>query len=152
MNHTTRKPELLGIVGTGLMGRGIAQIAVQGGIPVILHDSLPGGAEQAREAIIATLDKLAAKGKLAIAEARGAAERLTVATLLSDLAPCSAVVEAIVERLDVKRELFQQLEAVRCQRLYPRDQHVITFGHRHRRRMRGIRGALRASISSARCH
>ncbi len=112
MNHSTRKPELLGIVGAGLMGRGIAQIAVQGGIPVILHDSIPGGAEQAREAIIATLDKLAAKGKVTIAEARAAAERLTVAALLSDLAPCSVVVEAIVERLDVKRELFQQLEAV----------------------------------------
>jgi 3-hydroxybutyryl-CoA dehydrogenase len=112
MIQTTRTPELFGVVGTGLMGRGIAQIAVQGGIPVILHDSRPGGAQEAREAIIATLDKLAAKGKVAIAEVRAAAERLTVAASLSDLAPCTAVVEAIVEKLDVKRELFQQLEAI----------------------------------------
>ncbi|NMG17597.1 3-hydroxyacyl-CoA dehydrogenase [Aromatoleum bremense] len=112
MTHTSRKPELLGIVGTGLMGRGIAQIAVQGGIPVILHDSRPGAGQEAREAIIATLDKLVSKGKLTTAELQAGAERLTVAAGLNDLASCTAVVEAIIEKLDAKRELFLQLEAV----------------------------------------
>lgn len=112
MTQTTQKPELLGIVGTGLMGRGIAQIAVQGGISVVLHDSRPNGAAEAREAIIATLDKLAAKGKLTPADVQAAAERLTVANGLGDLARCTVVTEAIVEKLEAKRELFQQLEAV----------------------------------------
>jgi 3-hydroxybutyryl-CoA dehydrogenase len=112
MTQVIRKPELLGVVGTGLMGRGIAQIAVQGGIPVILHDSRPGGAEEARQAIIATLDKLATKGKVSIADVCAAAGRLIVAASLSDLEPCTAVIEAIVERLDAKCALFQQLEAI----------------------------------------
>lgn len=112
MTHTTRNPHLLAVVGTGLMGRGIAQIAVQGGIAVRLYDSRPGGAQEAREAIVAMLDKLAAKGKITMPEAAAAAERLMVAEALADLAPCSVVVEAIVEKLDAKRDLFQQLEAV----------------------------------------
>lgn len=103
---------LLGVVGCGLMGRGIAQIAVQGGIPVILHDSRPGAAEEAREAIAATLDKLAAKGKLSAQDASDAVARIAVAATLADLAPCGTVVEAIVERMDAKQALFRDLEAV----------------------------------------
>jgi 3-hydroxybutyryl-CoA dehydrogenase len=104
--------ELLGIVGTGLMGRGIAQIAAQGGIPVMLYDSRPNGAEEARVAIVATLEKLAAKGKLTAEVLAVACGRLKVASALSDLHPCTTVIEAIIEKLEVKRELFQQLESV----------------------------------------
>lgn len=110
MNSTARTPELLGIVGTGLMGRGIAQIAAQGGIPVILYDNRPGGAQEAKEAIVATLGKLAAKGKLSTDDVAAAGGRLAIATSLGDLAPCTTVVEAIIEKLEAKRELFQQLE------------------------------------------
>jgi 3-hydroxybutyryl-CoA dehydrogenase len=106
------RSEVLGIVGAGLMGRGIAQIAVQGKIPVILHDSRPGAAEEARAVITATLEKLAAKGKVTTADVNAAAERLTVAASLADLSPCTTVVEAIVEKIDAKRDLFVQLEAV----------------------------------------
>lgn len=104
--------DLIGIVGCGLMGRGIAQIAVQGGVPVILHDSRPGAAEEARAAIAATLHKLAEKGKIAAQDALDAGARLSVAAALDGLAPCTTVVEAIVENLDVKQALFRQLEAV----------------------------------------
>ncbi len=112
MSKQLTSKELLGVVGTGLMGRGIAQIAAQGGIPVLLYDSRPNGAEEARQAIIATLDKLAAKGKLTAQALAAACSRLQVAAELGDLAPCTMVVEAIVEKLEAKRELFQQLEAV----------------------------------------
>jgi len=104
--------ELLGIVGTGLMGRGIAQIAAQGGIPVMLYDSRPDGAEEARLAIISTLEKLAAKGKLTADALGSSCLRLQVASELRDMKDCTTVVEAIVENLEVKRELFQQLESV----------------------------------------
>ncbi|HJV53361.1 MAG TPA: 3-hydroxyacyl-CoA dehydrogenase [Noviherbaspirillum sp.] len=112
MNSTSLAPGLLGIVGCGLMGRGIAQIAIQGGIPVILHDSRPGGAEEARAAIAATLQKLADKGKIGTQDVAAACARLSVAASLADLAPCTTVIEAIVEKLDAKQELFRQLEAV----------------------------------------
>lgn len=112
MSSTSLAPGLLGIVGCGLMGRGIAQIAIQGGIPVILHDSRPGGAEEARVAIASTLQKLADKGKLSSQDVAAACARLSVSTLLSDLAPCTTVIEAIVENLDIKQALFRQLEEV----------------------------------------
>lgn len=112
MSSTPLAPGLLGIVGCGLMGRGIAQIAIQGGIPVILHDSRPGGAQEAHAAIAATLQKLLDKGKLSEQDVASACERLYVAEQLADLAPCTTVVEAIIERLDAKQELFRQLEEV----------------------------------------
>lgn len=112
MTSPSNTPGLLGIVGCGLMGCGIAQIAIQGGIPVILHDSRPGGAEEACLAIAATLKMLADKGKLSTDDMNAACARLRVAASLADLAPCATVVEAIVEKLDVKQALFRQLEEV----------------------------------------
>jgi 3-hydroxybutyryl-CoA dehydrogenase len=94
------------------MGRGIAQIAIQGGISVILYDNRPEGGEEARKAILATLRKLAEKGKISEKDLAGAASRLTVAASLTELSPCAAIIEAIVENLDVKRALFTELEGI----------------------------------------
>lgn len=112
MLDTTRNDLILGVVGTGLMGRGIAQIAVQGGIRVLLHDARPDAAAEACEAIVQTFAKLADKGKISAAEAAAASARLGLAESLDALADCQIVVEAIVERLDAKRELFQRLEGI----------------------------------------
>ncbi|NMG32579.1 3-hydroxyacyl-CoA dehydrogenase NAD-binding domain-containing protein, partial [Aromatoleum evansii] len=112
MLDITRTDLLLGVVGTGLMGRGIAQIAVQGGVRVVLHDARPGAAGEARDAIRQTLQTLAAKGRIAAADADAAAARIGIAESLTDLAGCHAVVEAIVEQLDAKRALFRQLEDI----------------------------------------
>ncbi|ALK97087.1 3-hydroxyacyl-CoA dehydrogenase [Massilia sp. WF1] len=112
MSTTEQTLEVIGIVGCGLMGRGIAQIAAQGGMPVILHDARPGAAEEARDAIAATLQKLADKGKISAQDALDAGARLSAAASLDELASCTAVVEAIVEQLDAKQALFRQLEAV----------------------------------------
>lgn len=112
MLNANREDLILGIVGAGLMGRGIAQIAVQGGVRVRLFDTRDGAAAEARVYVDDMLAKLAAKGKIGDADARAAAERLVVATSLADLAGCDIVVEAIVENLDAKRGLFRELEAV----------------------------------------
>jgi len=112
MLDANRKDLTLGIVGTGLMGRGIAQIAAQAGVHVRLFDSRGGAAQEARDAVAQTLAGLAAKGKLAATDADAASARLTIAHNLPQLAGCHLVVEAIVENLDAKRELFRQLEAV----------------------------------------
>lgn len=107
-----RQDLTLGIVGTGLMGRGIAQIAAQAGLHVRLCDSREGAAGEAREAIAQTFAKLAAKGKLSAAEADAATTRLGIADGLEQLAGCHLVVEAIVENLEAKRGLFRQLEDI----------------------------------------
>jgi 3-hydroxybutyryl-CoA dehydrogenase len=102
----------VGIVGTGAMGRGIAQIAVQAGSIIRLMDAQAGAAEKAREAICAQWDKLVEKGRIEAAVAAGHKERLLLAATLADLAECDLVIEAIVERLEVKKTLFAELEAL----------------------------------------
>ena len=102
----------IAVVGTGAMGRGIAQIAAQAGITVLLHDAAAGAAHKARDAMGATLDTLAAKGKLSADDASNAAARLRVVERLGELAGAALVIEAIVEDLDAKRALFRELEAV----------------------------------------
>ncbi|SFU50322.1 3-hydroxyacyl-CoA dehydrogenase [Polaromonas sp. YR568] len=94
------------------MGRGIAQIAVQAGSTVRLMDAQAGAAEKAREAICAQWDKLVEKGRIAADVAAGHKDRLLIAGTLSDLSTCELIVEAIVERLDVKKTLFAELEAL----------------------------------------
>jgi len=102
----------VGIVGTGAMGRGIAQIAAQAGSTVRLMDAQAGAAEKAREAICTQWDKLVEKGRLEATAAAAHKDRLVLAGTLADLTGCDLVVEAIVERLDVKRALFAELEAL----------------------------------------
>ena len=104
--------QTIGVVGAGAMGRGIAQIAAQAGLRVRLYDTSAEVVASAREALRQTWDKLAQKGKLGAADAQAALERVVAAGALSDMADCQLVVEAIVERLDVKRDLFAALEGV----------------------------------------
>ena len=107
-----RQDLALGIVGTGVMGRGIAQIAAQAGIRVALYDARAAAASAARDYVTGSLAKLVEKGRLPAGTATRAAGLLNVANVLGDLSECDAVVEAIAENLDAKRELFQHLEGI----------------------------------------
>ena len=113
MKPDSRSPNLtLGIVGAGAMGRGIAQIAAQAGIRVLLFDLQPGAAGAARDTLATTLSGLAAKGKIDKAAAEAAATRIEPAAALEALAPCGVVIEAIIEKLEAKRQLFAALEDI----------------------------------------
>ena len=102
----------LALVGTGAMGRGIAQIAAQAGMTVLLYDVQPGAAAQARATLADTLTSLVTKGRIT-AEAAGAAlARLRVVEGLSEVADAQVVVEAIIEDLAVKQQLFRELEGI----------------------------------------
>ncbi|GAA2278750.1 3-hydroxyacyl-CoA dehydrogenase [Streptomyces ruber] len=100
------------VVGTGTMGQGIAQVALVAGNPVRLYDAVPGRAREAAEAIGARLDRLVEKERLTGADRDAARARLHPADGLAELADCGIVVEAVLERLDVKQELFRELEDV----------------------------------------
>ncbi|KAI3603414.1 3-hydroxyacyl-CoA dehydrogenase, partial (plasmid) [Cupriavidus necator H850] len=102
----------LGIVGTGAMGRGIAQIAAQAGLTVNLYDANPQAVAAARQYLQDTLAKLADKGKISAADAEATLARVKPCGTLEDLAGCDMVLEAIVEKLEVKRDLIAKLEAV----------------------------------------
>ncbi len=103
---------VLGVAGAGLMGRGIAQIAAQAGIPVLLFDNRLGAAEEALQALASTLATLSSKGKITADAASAATGRLKVANTLADLKPCTVVVEAIVENLEAKQQLLRSLEGI----------------------------------------
>ncbi|MFD0316178.1 3-hydroxyacyl-CoA dehydrogenase [Streptomyces flavalbus] len=100
------------VVGTGTMGQGIAQVALVAGHPVRLYDALPGRAREAADAIGARLDRLVAKDRLTGAQRDAARARLLPAESLTELADSALVVEAALERLDVKQELFRELEDI----------------------------------------
>lgn len=98
------------VVGTGTMGQGIAQVALVAGHRVRLYDAAAGRAREAAAAIGVRLDRLVEKDRLTAADRDAARDRLLPAESLDDLADCSLVVEAVLERLDVKQELFRELE------------------------------------------
>jgi len=100
------------IIGAGAMGLGIAQIAAQAGSQVWLFDTQSTAIDAAREAVFAQWDKLQEKGRLSTEVVTAHKSRLLAACSMQDLAHCDLVIEAIVERLDIKRSLFSELEDV----------------------------------------
>jgi 3-hydroxybutyryl-CoA dehydrogenase len=102
----------LGIVGAGAMGRGIAQIAAQAGSTVSLFDMQADTARAAQLAVFSQWDKLRDKGRLDAAHADLYKSRLLCAGSLAELSGSDLIVEAVVERLDVKAELFAELEGL----------------------------------------
>ncbi len=112
MSLDLRRDTPVFVVGAGIMGAGIAQVAAQAGHPVKLFDAREGAAAAAHGKLAATLDGLAAKGRLDAAEAKAIAVRIAVATQLAEAAGSGLVVEAIIENADAKRGLFRELEGI----------------------------------------
>ncbi|MEI6733173.1 MAG: 3-hydroxyacyl-CoA dehydrogenase [Comamonadaceae bacterium] len=102
----------LGIVGAGAMGRGIAQIAAQAGSTVLLFDMQADTARAAQAAVFSQWDKLRDKGRLTAEQTAQYKGRLQCVNSMTELTACDLVVEAIVERLDVKVSLFTELENI----------------------------------------
>lgn len=103
---------VIGVIGCGIMGRGIAQIAALAGAHVRLVDSRGGASEMARLNLIETLGKLVEKGRLQRVLADAAIHRITACTGLPDLAGAHVVIEAIIEDLGAKKSLFKELEHI----------------------------------------
>ena len=109
---TLNKDAKVAVIGAGAMGAGIAQVAAQAGHPVKLYDNRPGTAAQAIDGIDRQLGRLVEKGKLDAAARSAIVARLQPVEAIEALADSKLVIEAIVENLEVKRGLFQQLEAL----------------------------------------
>jgi 3-hydroxybutyryl-CoA dehydrogenase len=102
--------QTVGVVGTGAMGQGIAQIAVQAGSKVKLFDLQPEAVAKASKNIQQQWDKLLEKNRFTAEQVALFKANLQSASQLSDLSDCDLVIEAIVERLDVKKSFFAELE------------------------------------------
>jgi 3-hydroxybutyryl-CoA dehydrogenase len=100
----------LGVIGAGQMGSGIAQVAAQAGLNVVLLDAQLDWAEKGKARIADVLGKLVAKGKLDAAERDRTIERLHPAAGYASLAPCDFVVEAAPESEKLKLEIFEAME------------------------------------------
>jgi 3-hydroxybutyryl-CoA dehydrogenase len=91
------------------MGRGIAQLAALGGYETVLYDPLPGVAEASAEELRKALDKGAARDRWSEDEAEAAAQRVQAAEDVQQLEGCELAIEAAPERLELKRDIFNQL-------------------------------------------
>jgi 3-hydroxybutyryl-CoA dehydrogenase len=105
-----REISWVGVVGLGTMGAGIAQLCVEAGVETVGREVTGELGERARERIAHFLTRKVEKGQLAADDRDAAVERLSLTTDVADLASCDLVIEAIVEELDAKRELFSELD------------------------------------------
>ena len=103
---------IVGVVGAGAMGQGIAQIAAQAGSTVKLFDMQSEAVNKALKNVYSQWDKLADKGRISPEQVAQYKANLQSVEFLGELADCDLVIEAIVERLDIKKTFFHELEAL----------------------------------------
>lgn len=104
--------ERLGIVGSGIMGSGIAEVAAKAGVDVVLRSRKQESADAMVAALGKSLAKQVGRGKLDEAEAEAVRARVSGTSDLDALAGCDLVIESVVEDLDVKKQLFAELDRV----------------------------------------
>jgi 3-hydroxybutyryl-CoA dehydrogenase len=102
----------LAVIGSGLMGSGITQVAAQAGYQVVMRDVTQATLARARAGIEASYGRFVAKGRLTESDVGAALTRITTTTDLGAAADADIVVEAVYERLDIKREVFAELDRV----------------------------------------
>ncbi|MBI4547368.1 MAG: 3-hydroxybutyryl-CoA dehydrogenase [Ignavibacteriae bacterium] len=100
----------IGIVGAGIMGRGIAYLAALSGFDILLHDLSEDILKQAMQRISSDLRKGVEKGKITSQQASEVSSKLHPRTSLDDFKECEIVIEAIIESLEIKKETFKKLD------------------------------------------
>jgi 3-hydroxybutyryl-CoA dehydrogenase len=102
----------VGIIGSGIMGSGIAEVAAKSGFEVVLRSRQQATADATLAALEKSLTKQVDKGKLDEADKTAALGRVTATSSLNDLADCDLVIESVVEDLTTKKELFRELNHI----------------------------------------
>lgn len=106
------KSSVIGVIGSGAMGSGIAQVAATAGHNVIIYDNNSAQLEKAKAALQSTLNRLVEKGKFSGETADQIDSRITYVVTLDKFSSCQLVIEAIVENLEVKQGIFKELEMI----------------------------------------
>jgi 3-hydroxybutyryl-CoA dehydrogenase len=112
MSTQGQPARIVGVLGAGTMGAGIAQLACRAGARTLLHDPIPEALQRGAERVRGGLEKEAAKGRITAEEARTAVERLEVVADLEAFKPCDLVIEAAPELPELKRELYGRLSEI----------------------------------------
>ena len=105
------KDSIIGIIGSGAMGSGIAQVAATAGHKTIVYDTNAAALERARTNLAASLAKLVEKQKMTADKAASITQLISFTGAILDFKPCKLVIEAIVENIDVKQSVFKELES-----------------------------------------
>ena len=129
----------LAVIGAGLMGSGIAQVAAQAGWQVTLRDLDDAATTRGLGGIRKSLEKFAEKGKIEASEVEATLGRITPTTDLEAAADADIVVEAVFERLEIKHEVFRALDKICKAGRGARHQHLGDPGHPDRRGHRAAR-------------
>jgi 3-hydroxybutyryl-CoA dehydrogenase len=108
----TRAAAVIGVVGAGTMGAGIAQLACQAGARTLLHDPIPDALTRGEQKLREGLEREAARGRTSEQDAAAAAERLQVAPELAAFSECELVIEAAPERIELKANLYGTLSEI----------------------------------------
>ena len=107
-----REFSTVGVIGLGTMGAGIAEIFARHGLRVVGVEQSDQALERGRQHVQHSTARAVKRGKLSEDDQRQLVDRISFTTTLSDVAGCDLVVEAVVEHLDLKREIFQQLDDI----------------------------------------
>ncbi|NIK57815.1 3-hydroxyacyl-CoA dehydrogenase family protein [Kribbella shirazensis] len=107
-----RELTTVGVVGLGTMGAGIAEVFARNGLTVVGVERDEDAAERGRGHIQHSTDRAVKRGKLSVEDQQALFDRVTFATSLEALADCDLVIEAVVERLELKREIFGALDKI----------------------------------------
>jgi 3-hydroxybutyryl-CoA dehydrogenase len=102
----------IGVVGAGTMGSGIAQVAATAGYDVVMRDIEPEYVESGFETIEDSLGRLTDREEITKSEAEAVRERINGTTELGDLSECDLIVEAALEEIDIKRDIFADLDEI----------------------------------------
>ncbi len=103
---------IIAVIGAGTMGAGIAQVAAAAGHPVLLFDLAAGAAQKGIDNTAKGLQKLVQRGRMSEQQRDALIANITAVDTIEKLAPASLFIEAIVEQLDIKQQLFRQLEDI----------------------------------------
>ena len=104
--------KIIGVVGAGQMGSGIAEVALSSGFSTLMRDVSNEALEKGKKRIVQNLERRVQKGKINTDERKAILDRLSTTTHLEDFQNCDFVIEAATEQIDLKREIFQVLDKV----------------------------------------
>ncbi len=107
-----KQDSIIGVVGSGAMGSGIAQVAATAGHPTIIYDTNAAALDKAKANLTNSLNKLVEKQKITADKAADILALTTYSSSIQDFNSCDLIIEAIVENIDVKQSVFKELESI----------------------------------------
>ena len=107
-----KQDSIIGVVGSGAMGSGIAQVAATAGHPTIIYDTNAAALDKAKANLTTSLNKLVEKQKITADKAADILALTTYSSSIQDFNSCDLIIEAIVENIDVKQSVFKELESI----------------------------------------